>query len=120
MKNKVRACVVSENFKMCQKFQHYPFQKKKNGIRHIPHKLEIFIKKKNLNQERDRFFSPFFSWMAVIQVRNPTKITGTACVSKCSQEYGLNQATLSVLFVASVSYLLKLMHFGIHLPFRYL
>lgn len=107
--------------KCVKKFSIILSRRKKLGLeRQTPLKLKIFIKKKNLNQERDRFFSPFFSWMRVIQVGNPTKITGTACVSKCSQEYGLNHATLSVLFVTSISYLLKLVHFGIHIPFRYL
>lgn len=103
------------------KFQHNPFQKKEFGIKetNTPQvKNRYFLKK--LNQEKDRFSSPFFPWKAVIQVRYPTKITGTACVSKCSQEYRSNHATLSVLFITSMSYLLKLMHFGIHLPFRYL
>lgn len=120
MKNKARACIVSKNFRMCQNFSIILSRRKNLELkRQTPPKFKIGIFKKKLNQE-DRFSSPFFPWKAVIQVRHPTKITGTACVSKYSQEYRSNHATLSVLFIMSMSYLLKLMHFGIHLPFHYL
>jgi len=107
---------------MCQNFSIILSRRKNSELKRHAHtpptpprlKVCIFQKK----QEKDRFFSPSFPWKAVMQVRHPTEITGSGGVSKCSQEYGLNRATLGVLFITSMS--LKFMHFGIHLPFHYL